>query len=106
MAARQCGRTSLQWNARLAGGIALSITLVTLLGTSSRGQEKASDAPRRLLLDEFRPKPQLRAPRQRITRAKFPCVNVHFHPEKLTASQLDEQVRVMDEGNVAVSVSL
>jgi predicted TIM-barrel fold metal-dependent hydrolase/lysophospholipase L1-like esterase len=83
-----------------------SMTFVALFITDAHGQEKKSDAPRRLYLDEFRPKSQLRAPQHKLTRARFPCVNVHFHPEKLSASELAEHVQVMDDANIAVSVSL
>jgi predicted TIM-barrel fold metal-dependent hydrolase/lysophospholipase L1-like esterase len=92
----------------------LWLALVGVLSLSAVAQERKADdrppakagAPRRLYLDEFRPRPALRTQEHRLTRAKFPCVNVHFHPGKLSASQLDEHVRVMDEANIAVSVSL
>ena len=51
----------------------LTIACVGLLVACVNGQEKKSDAPRRLYLDEFRPKAQLRAPEHPLTRAKFPC---------------------------------
>jgi predicted TIM-barrel fold metal-dependent hydrolase/lysophospholipase L1-like esterase len=86
--------------------ISLCLTASMMLVASVYGQENKAEGSRRLYLDEFRPKAQLRAPRHPLTRAKFPCVNVHFHPEKLSASELDEQIRVMDEANIAVSVSL
>src|SRR5690606_35636554 len=34
------------------------------------------------------------------------CVNVHSHPGRLSSEDLAEMVRVMDEANIAVSVSL
>ena len=64
---------------------------------------------RPLALDQFQPKSQLAIPQQRPTRAKFPVVDVHVHPRlKLhsNAEQLDEFVRVMDQQNIAVCVSL
>jgi lysophospholipase L1-like esterase len=63
-------------------------------------------APRRIYLDEYLPESSLKTQLHPPRRAKFPCVNVHFHPGKLNASQVDEAVAVMDEANVAVSVSL
>ena len=64
------------------------------------------ERPRRIYLDEFRPRSELKAPQHLLTRAKFPCVNVHTHPGRLSDKQIDEMVRVMDESNIAVSVSL
>lgn len=61
---------------------------------------------RRIYLDEFRPTPELKTPQHLLTRAKFPCVNVHTHPFQLTDAELDEMVQVMDEANIALSVSL
>jgi len=83
-----------------------STTCAALLIADARAQEAKPQPPRRLYLDEFRPRSQLRVPQHRLTRAKFPCVNVHFHPEKLSAAELDEHVQVMDDANIAVSVSL
>ncbi len=48
----------------------------------------------------------LKVPEHVLTKAKFPCVNVHSHPGRLSPAELDEMVRVMDEANIAVSVSL
>lgn len=69
-------------------------------------QEGDSPRPKRIYLDEFRPTSVLKAPEHLLMRAKFPCVNVHSHPGKLSAAQLDEMVQVMDDANIAVSVSL
>ncbi|QDT52326.1 Amidohydrolase [Caulifigura coniformis] len=84
--------------------------LVALIGTAAipaDGQDaKTPAAAGRIPLDEFRPRSQLRTPQHPLTRAKFPCINVHFHPEKLTPAELDQQVKVMDDANIAVSVSL
>ena len=68
-------------------------------------QDQTTD-PRRLYLDEFRPTSELITQQHILRRARFPCVNVHTHPGKLSEDELDEMVRVMDAGNVAVSVSL
>lgn len=104
-ARRRDGRTMLTTDVR-AGLCISSLILAALLSAPASGQEKKADATRRIYLDEFRPRASLKVPQHRLTRAKFPCVNVHFHPEKLSASELDEQVQVMDDANIAVSVSL
>ncbi len=78
---------------------------ILLLGVTTL---RAEDAPasKRIYLDEFRPRPELRVEEHLLTRAKFPCVNVHSHPGKLSDAEVAEMVKVMDESNIAVSVSL
>lgn len=83
-------------------------TLVLLcLGTTALlADEPAAPQPRRIFLDEFRPASELRTPATELHRAKFACVNVHTHPEKLTDAELDDMVAAMNTGNIAVCVSL
>ena len=73
---------------------------------SATADEPAPPRGRRIYLDEFRPTSELKVPEHPLKRAKFPCVNVHTHPFQLTDAELDEMVQVMDEANIAVSVSL
>ena len=64
---------------------------------------------RNLALDQFQPKSMLRLPETRPPCAKFPVVDVHIHPRyklRSVPEQLDEFVRVMDQQNIAVCVSL
>lgn len=64
---------------------------------------------RPLALDQFQPQSSLQLPENRPSQAKYPVVDVHIHPRiKLhsNAEQLDEYVRLMDQQNIAVSVSL
>jgi predicted TIM-barrel fold metal-dependent hydrolase len=64
---------------------------------------------RPLALEQFRPKSQLRLPSHQPLRAKFPVVDVHVHPRlrfRHVPEQLDEFVRVMDDQNIALCVSL
>lgn len=64
---------------------------------------------RRLALDRFRPKAQLATPRTDVPRAKFPVVDVHTHPRmrfRHDPERLAEFVRIMDEHNIAVCISL
>lgn len=77
------------------------LSTLVLIGTS-----RGDDPPRRLYLDEFRPQAELQAPEQILQKAKFPCVNVHTHPFKLTDEELAEMVQAMDVSNIACSVSL
>ncbi|VAX39381.1 hypothetical protein MNBD_PLANCTO02-84 [hydrothermal vent metagenome] len=85
------------------------ITLTLLLifvWFSQVNSANAPPKPRRIYLDEFRPTPQLKVSKHVLKKAKFPTVNVHTHPFKLTDKELDAMVRAMDESNIAVSVSL
>lgn len=64
---------------------------------------------RQLLLERFRPKSQLKVAEHPLTKAKFPCVDVHVHPRirlRHSPEELDNFVRVMDRQNIAVCVSL
>jgi predicted TIM-barrel fold metal-dependent hydrolase len=64
---------------------------------------------RQLLLENFRPLPQLKVERHELTRAKFPVVDVHAHFRakfRGGADELDAWVRLMDQNNIAVCVSL
>jgi len=63
---------------------------------------------RQLLLENYRPEPALRVDRTSITQAKIPTIDVHTHFRlKLrSADQLDEFVKVMDQNNIAMCVSL
>ena len=64
---------------------------------------------RNLALDQFRPKSMLEVPAHHKSGAKFPCVDVHMHPRirlRHSSEMLDEYVRIMDEHNIALSVSL
>ena len=76
--------------------------LSSLLTGTLSGDEPA----RRLYLDEFRPESELKAPAHEVGQAKFPCVNVHTHPFKLTDAELAEMVQAMDASNIPISVSL
>jgi predicted TIM-barrel fold metal-dependent hydrolase len=62
-----------------------------------------------LALDQFRPVPMLRVEEHAPPRAKFPVVDVHVHPRirfHHAPQMLDAFVKLMDEQNIAVCVSL
>ena len=64
---------------------------------------------RDLALDRFRPKLMLQVDEHLLSWAKFPVVDVHFHPRVRfheNPQMLDDFVRVMDRQNIAVCVSL
>jgi len=84
----------------------LAIIISCCAGTVWAEDDQPTEKTRRIYLDEFRPRSELKTPEHIIQKAKFPCVNVHTHPGKLTETELDEMVAAMDATNIAVSVSL
>ena len=82
----------------------------TTLGAVAHASEPAEQPPGpALTLDQFQPKTTLQLPENRPQRAKFPVVDVHVHPRlklRSNSEQLDEYVRLMDQQNIAVCVSL
>jgi len=91
---------------------AISLSALLLLAGAARGQ----DAPpldgregRPLALENFRPAPRLRVAEHLLAAARFPAVDVHTHPDKRlhgSAELLRDYVKVMDDQNIAVCVSL
>lgn len=64
---------------------------------------------RPLALEHFRPRPMLKVDEHRLTRAKYPVVDVHTHPRyrlRHSPELLDAFVKLMDQHNIAVCVSL
>ncbi|QDT71415.1 Amidohydrolase [Lacipirellula limnantheis] len=71
----------------------------------AQAQEKSATLP----LDQFQPRSMLVLPEHRPARAKFPAVDVHLHARKKlrqSPEALAEYVRLMDNQNIAISVSL
>jgi uncharacterized protein len=64
-------------------------------------------AAQSVTIEEYEPRSSLVVPEHPRTRAKFPFVDVHAHPNGLMgAGELDELVREMDGLNMAVMVNL
>jgi predicted TIM-barrel fold metal-dependent hydrolase len=91
----------------------LRLCVLMLLGSLSLGQLRAQPFDgregRNLLLENVRPKPALKVPEHKLTKAKFPVVDVHSHFRiklKGGEKELDEFVRTMDRNNIALCVSL
>ncbi len=97
-------------------GVTSILAMGSLLVSCDRLQGEAPAAEpldgrngRQLQLDLFRPKSQLVAPRTDAPRAKFPVVDVHVHPRmrfRHSPDMLEGFVRVMDDQNIALCVSL
>ncbi len=95
---------------RRGAEILFLLCLVIVFAAPARAEEVLNgEDGRSLALDQFRPKSMLKLPEHLPARAKFPVVDVHVHPRYKLHSvpeQLDEFVRVMDQQNIAVCVSL
>lgn len=92
----------------LAVPLLLALTSQLIAQASDDGPLNGRDG-RQLLLDQFRPEPQLRTPRTEVSRAKYPVVDVHTHPRlrfRHSPGLLAGFVRVMDQHNIALCVSL
>jgi len=64
---------------------------------------------RNLLLENFRPRSMLKVEEHAITRARFPVIDVHTHFRHKfhgSAEELAAWVKLMDQNNIAVCVSL
>ncbi|HEX3726818.1 MAG TPA: amidohydrolase, partial [Pirellulales bacterium] len=70
---------------------------------------KTGRAVPELPLADFRPHSMLRVEEHHLARAKFPVVDVHVHPGirwHQSTQVLDDFVKLMDDQNIAVCVSL
>jgi predicted TIM-barrel fold metal-dependent hydrolase len=84
------------------------IVILGVFGSRASSQERpVSD--QEMILDQFRPKSQLRVKKNLLTQAKFPVVDVHTHFHfklKQGAQGLDAYVKTMDRNQIAICVSL
>src|SRR5688500_12090263 len=77
--------------------------------TSDTAKPLDGEDGRDLALDQFRPKPMLKVAEHPLPQAKFCVVDVHTHPLARLHGSVDalrDHVRLMDQHNLAVSVSL
>ena len=89
------------------GAPAACTAMLTVLLCVTGAQAQTSDSEsRRLYLDEFRPVPQLQVDRATPRSARYPCINMHTHPSRLTDDEIRELAEIMDEANVAFSICL
>ncbi len=103
------------WLCVLVLGCAPAVPPDPFAGKPVEGQEAAKQPlldgreGRTLALDLFRPRAMLEVPNHQPPRAKFPVVDVHMHPRirlKHSPEMLDDYVRLMDQQNIALSISL
>src|SRR5688500_2372404 len=75
-----------------------------LIVTNACGQEKPLDM--KMDFEEYDPPSTLVVPEHKVTRAKFPFVDVHNHQFGMTSQDLNELTKEMDKLNMAVMVNL
>ncbi|MGO8678521.1 MAG: amidohydrolase family protein [Limisphaerales bacterium] len=63
-------------------------------------------SPEQLLLKDFRPRSIYNVPVTRVSKARFPVIDMHTHDYAKTDDQIAEWVRTMDELGVTKSVIL
>jgi hypothetical protein len=76
--------------------------LITL--TSACGQEKPLDM--KMEFEEYDPPSTLVVPEHKLTRAKFPFIDVHNHQFSMPTQDLNQLAKQMDELNMLVMVNL
>jgi predicted TIM-barrel fold metal-dependent hydrolase len=89
------------------GRLAWGLVGCYLAGAAVASAQTDSAAP--LTLEKFQPRSMLVVDEHLLTRSKFPVVDVHVHPSvrlRNSAEQLAGFVKLMDEQNIAVCVSL
>jgi predicted TIM-barrel fold metal-dependent hydrolase len=101
----------LTWDTLCRALVGLAIALETTADPIADGDTAPLDgeAGRPLAVDQFFPRSMLRVPDHTPPRARFPVVDVHVHARHKThhsPEALAELVRMMDQQNVAVCVSL
>ena len=83
----------------------LLILFFTLLSTQSDGQRRE---PLKIRMDfeSYDPPSTLVVPETKITRAKFPFIDVHSHQWRMAEGNLDQLVSEMDSLNMGIMVNL
>ena len=66
----------------------------------------AQTSPDKLLLNNFRPKNIYNVPVTKVTKAKFPVIDIHSHPYATTEADLDLWIKNMDEAGITKTILL
>ncbi len=103
-------RLFLKW-ANLAGLTAgLPSSLGAAFGESSKTAKaplpKRAASPETILLKDYRPQSIYKIPVTKITKSKFPIIDMHSHPYAKTTAEIDQWVRNMDEVGVEKTMIL
>ncbi|MFN0122929.1 MAG: amidohydrolase family protein [Blastocatellia bacterium] len=84
----------------------LALFAVSFLCALAVAQPRPQTPAKTLTMDEYEPKSSLVTPEHKVTRAKFPFVDVHSHHGNTSPEYVDKLVREMDELNMRVMVNL
>lgn len=82
--------------------LVIASVLVTVLSASA--QEKALDM--KMDFESYDPPSTLVVPTHKLTRAKFPFIDIHNHYGDMNRADLGDRVKFMDELNMGVMVNL
>lgn len=87
-----------------------ALTLLLLLPAALAAQgrpDTTTDAMRAMPWVDYEPRSTLRVPEHRVTRARFPFIDVHGHQRiEMSAEQMDRLIGEMDAMNMRVMVNL
>ena len=84
---------------------ALSLFFLTILiALSTSAQEKPLDL--KMDFEEYDPPSSLVVDEHKLTKAKFPFIDIHNHYGNMNSADLGERVKYMDQLNMAVMVNL
>jgi predicted TIM-barrel fold metal-dependent hydrolase len=84
----------------------LSITLFLMLCAIASAQPRPQQPTKTLTTEEYEPKSSLVTKETRVTRAKFPFVDVHSHHQNPRDERVEQLVKDMDGMNMKVMVNL
>lgn len=83
----------------------LIVFLITLLGTAGCAHCNAQN-PADLKLKDFRPESIFRIPVTKITKAKYPVIDMHSHDFAKTDEQVAQWVKTMDQAGIEKTIIL
>lgn len=88
--------------------VMLLLSIATLFGSQACGQpQQKLDDPKMVLgYEEYDPVSTLKTPEHKVTRSKFPFIDVHNHQYQMPSQDLKPLVAEMDKLNMGILVNL
>lgn len=86
--------------------IIINLFSFVFLYLSSLTISTAQTDPSRLLLKDYRPVSIYKVPMTKVSKAKFPVIDIHSHPYATTEADLDLWVKNMDEAGITKTILL
>jgi predicted TIM-barrel fold metal-dependent hydrolase len=81
------------------------ISIISLSGVLS-GQEQRDQLPDQILLKDYRPVSIHKIPVTTVTKARFPVIDMHSHPDAKKPEDIDRWVKVMDAAGIERTILL